>query len=104
MSTGSLITRQTYDRAPRPTKLATAHISNGDNELSGRNFVSQNFHFGVVNGAFVFDNKTSYRTIAHPYAPTYPCPKITMTCTSTHTLQYTIDITLECAYRPTPAS
>ena len=27
MSTGSLMTRQTYDRAPRLTKLATAHIS-----------------------------------------------------------------------------
>ena len=31
MSTGSLMTRQTYDRAPRLTKLATAHISKGDN-------------------------------------------------------------------------
>ena len=30
MSTGSLMTRQTYDRAPRLTKLATAHISRGD--------------------------------------------------------------------------
>ena len=30
MSTGSLMTRQTYDRAPRLTKLATAHISKGD--------------------------------------------------------------------------
>ena len=29
MSTGSLMTRQTYDRAPRLTKLATAHISKG---------------------------------------------------------------------------
>ena len=31
MSTGSLMTRQTYDRAPRLTKLATAHISKGGN-------------------------------------------------------------------------
>ena len=30
MSTGSLMTRQTYERAPRLTKLATAHISKGD--------------------------------------------------------------------------
>ena len=34
MSTGSLMTRQTYDRAPRLTKLATAHISKGDDALS----------------------------------------------------------------------
>ena len=32
MSTGSLMTRQTYDRAPRLTKLATAHISKGGDE------------------------------------------------------------------------
>ena len=32
MSTGSLMTRQTYDRAPRLTKLATAHISSGECE------------------------------------------------------------------------
>ena len=31
MSTGSLMTRQTYDRAPRLTKLATPHISKGAN-------------------------------------------------------------------------
>ena len=34
MSTGSLMTRQTYDRAPRLTKLATAHISKGGIILS----------------------------------------------------------------------
>ena len=34
MSTGSLMTRQTYDRAPRLTKLATAHISKGGNVIS----------------------------------------------------------------------
>ena len=27
------MTRQTYDRAPRLTKLATAHISKGDNVI-----------------------------------------------------------------------
>ena len=27
------MTRQTYDRAPRLTKLATAHISNGDTRI-----------------------------------------------------------------------
>ena len=37
MSTGSLMTRQTYDRAPRLTNLATAHISKGaDAEISYR--------------------------------------------------------------------
>ena len=43
MSTGSLMTRQTYDRAPRLTydraprltKLATAHISKGGNSVGG---------------------------------------------------------------------
>ena len=33
MSTGSLMTRQTYDRAPRLTKLVTAHISKGENDI-----------------------------------------------------------------------
>ena len=33
MSTGSLMTRQTYDRAPRLTKLATAHISKGGYDM-----------------------------------------------------------------------
>ena len=36
MSTGSLMTRQTYDRAPRLTKLATAHISKGNVTLHHR--------------------------------------------------------------------
>ena len=34
MSTGSLMTRQTYDRAPRLAKLATAHISKGGQDLT----------------------------------------------------------------------
>ena len=40
MSTGSLMTRQTYDRAPRLTKLATAHISKGAHDI-----VSDRFFF-----------------------------------------------------------
>ena len=54
--TGTVVTRQTYDRAPRLTRPPTAHISRGDNAIG------KILYFNVVRGS-LFSEPCRFRIV-----------------------------------------
>ena len=82
MSTGSLMTRQTYDREPRLTKLATAHISKGGQVMSLK---ARIFHNNI--SVFVNNYTTTHATYIYNAMMCLPVSYI-LTWGRVHVIKY----------------